>query len=339
MDQWYYAKAGQQTGPIRLETMRSLIQDGTIDPATDLVWNSDMKDWAPASQVSVLSGVAPRADTPPTYPATQPFGYPTASGSFEEIEPGSVPIIATACVKRGWDLTVKNLGAMLIVSLLYFFLSWLLGEGFDRADAALGLNPGRNLPLALPPGATEWESFKHGYLHGSLSIPMTLLSNLAAVYLMLGFTKIGLNVVSGKPFRVGMLFGGGKWLLHGFLGYMFYLLIISIGFVLLIFPGIYLMFRFGMYQMAIVDKDLNVVEAFKYSSRITKGNKMSLFVIFLFSFGIMLAGCIALIVGILFAYPVVWLSWATAYRWMQYGERAVMDDPATGKPLLAGAQE
>lgn len=338
MDQWYYAQAGQQIGPINLETMQNLIQDGTIDPTTDLVWNSGMTDWTPASQVSALSGVA-RPSAMPSYQATQPFAYPTATGVFEEIEPGSEPIIATACVKRGWDLTVKNLGSMLIVSLLYFLIAWLIERGMARADALLGLSPGRDLPETLPPGASQWEGFKHGYLRESMSIPMTLLSNLVSVYLMLGFTKIGLNLVSGKPFRIGMLFGGGKWLLHGYLGYISYLLMISVGLVFFIFPGIYLMMRFGMYQNAIVDKNLSFIAAFKYSSKITKGNKTSLFVLFLFSFGIMLAGCIALIVGMLFAYPVIWLSWTVAYRWMQYGGRAVLDDPLTRQPLLAYAPE
>jgi len=253
--------------------------------------------------------------------------------------PGSEPIIATACVKRAWNLTVRHLGSMLIISLLYFVIAALLEEGLGRLDHILGLNPGRDLPAILPTGASEWEEFKHGYLQESMSLPMTLISNLVTVFFMLGYTKITLNVVSGKPFGIGMLFGGGKWLLHGYIGYIAYLLMIAIGLAFFIFPGIYLMMRFGMYQNAIVDKNLSFIEAFKYSSKITKDNRMSLFVIFLFSIGIMLAGCLALIVGILFAYPVIWISWTVAYCWMQYGGRAVLDDLATGQPLLAGAPE
>ncbi len=338
MDQWYYAKAGQQTGPINLEALRTLIQNGTLDPAKDLVWSPDMTDWVPACQVSVLSGVA-KSENIPSQPAHPPFAYPLPTGAIEEIEPGSEPIIATACVKRAWDLTVKNIGRMLIISLLYFLIVGFAEEGLGYLDQILGLSPGRDLPATLPPGASAWEVFKHGYLQESLSLPLTLLSNLLTVFFMLGYTKIALNGISGKPFGIGMLFQGGKWLLNGYLGYIVYMLMIIIGLVFFIFPGIYLMLRFGMYQNAIVDKDLNFIEAFKYSSRLTKNNKTNLFVIFLFSIGIMLAGCMALIVGILFAYPVIWLSWVVAYRWLQYGGRAVLDDPATGQPLLTGAPE
>jgi hypothetical protein len=49
----------------------------------------------------------------------------------------------------------------------------------------------------------------------------------------------------------------------------------------------------------------------------------------------MATGCVAFFVGILFAYSVMWLSWAVAYRWKQYGGRAVLDDSPTGKPMLS----
>ena len=207
------------------------------------------------------------------------------------------------------------------------------------ADEALGMSPGRDMPAEIPIGTDPWEAFKQEYAKESMSIPMTIVSYIVMVFFMLGFTKIGLNVVSGKPFGVGMLFGGGKWLMHGFIGYVLYSLMIIVGMALFIFPGFYLMFRFGMYQNAIVDRNLNAIEAFRYSSQITANNKVNLFVLFLFAILVMTAGCVALFVGILFAYPVMWLMWIVAYRWMQYGGRAVLDDPATGQPLLSAAPE
>ena len=49
-----------------------------------------------------------------------------------------------------------------------------------------------------------------------------------------------------------------------------------------------------------------------------------------------IAGALALLVGLIFAYPVVWLSWMVAFRWMQYGRRAIEDHPGTTTPLLSG---
>ena len=381
MDQWYYAKDGQQHGPITLGELQGLLRSGALNPTGDLVWNPSMTDWLPAVQVPALNGGAANAPVSGEAHGSHPFAYPTASGAVEEIpiasEPiiptacvkrafdltvkhigpillitvifvvlsiivsvtGSEPIIPTACVKRAFDLTIRHLGAMIGITLLYFIVSWLVGEMLGLADEALGMSPGRDMPAEIPIGTDPWEAFKQEYAKESMSIPMTIVSYIVMVFFMLGFTKIGLNVVSGKPFGVGMLFGGGKWLMHGFIGYVLYSLMIIVGMALFIFPGFYLMFRFGMYQNAIVDRNLNAIEAFRYSSQITANNKVNLFVLFLFAILVMTAGCVALFVGILFAYPVIWLSWIVAYRWMQYGGRAVLDDPATGQPLLSAAPE
>ena len=112
---------------------------------------------------------------------------------------------------------------------------------------------------------------------------------------------------------------------------------IAIGFILLIVPGIYLMLRYGQFMYAIVDKDMGVMESLSYSSSITTNNRMNLFVLALLSLVIIIAGALALLVGLIFAYPLVWMSWVVAYRWMQYGHRAAMDQPGTQTPVLAAA--
>jgi uncharacterized membrane protein len=80
---------------------------------------------------------------------------------------------------------------------------------------------------------------------------------------------------------------------------------------------------------------MGIIGSLGYSWELTKGNGANLFVILLFGILIVLAGCIAMLVGMLFAFPMMFLMWIVAYRWMQYGGRAVMDDPSTQQPLLA----
>ena len=169
-----------------------------------------------------------------------------------------------------------------------------------------------------------------------LSPVSTLLSILINVFLTLGATRLGLNIVSGEKFSIVQLFSGGPLLLKGFITHILYWLMVTFGLFLFIFPGIYLAIRFGFAQAAIVDRNMGVFEAFKYSSRITQNNRVQIFLILLFIIAVFIAGCIALLVGILFAYPLVLLMWIAAYRWLQYGGRAILDDPMTGTPLLAG---
>jgi uncharacterized membrane protein len=89
-------------------------------------------------------------------------------------------------------------------------------------------------------------------------------------------------------------------------------------------------------MVAIVDRDMGVMESLSYSSSITTNNRLNLFLLYLLAMAIVIAGMLACGVGLIFAGPVVWLSYMVAYRWMQYGSRAALDHPGTTTPLLAG---
>lgn len=90
--------------------------------------------------------------------------------------------------------------------------------------------------------------------------------------------------------------------------------IILIGFVLLIVPGIIAMLALMFTSYLVVDRSLAPIEALKESARITKGNRMNLFLFVLAIIGISILGLICLFVGILVAVPVAALAIAHAYR-------------------------
>ena len=330
MNQWYYAKGGQQHGPVPAEELMALLRSGGLDPNKDLVWNPSMTDWLPASQVPELSAAAPMASF-----GSQPFAYPTASGEFTDISPGSEPLIPTACVKRAFDLTVRHIGPILLIVIIYCGVSIGVSALLGALDSAMGWKPLPTLIMEQAQASPETITAYEANSSKDLSLQSSIISTVISVFFMLGLTRIGLNIVTGKPFGVGMLFSGGKWLLKGFAAYVLYMIMTTVGFILLIVPGIILLLRFGMYQSAIVDRNMGIIESLKYSWELTKGNGLNLFVIMLFTILIVLAGCIAMLVGMLFAFPMMFLMWIVAYRWMQYGGRAVMDDPMTKQPLLA----
>ncbi len=330
MTQWYYAKGGQQHGPVPAEELIALIKSGGLDANNDLVWNPSMPDWRPASHVPELSGAAPAA----AY-GNQPFAYPTASGDFSDITPGSEPLIPTACVKRAFDLTVRHIGPILLIAITYFGIS--IGASFmlGTLDQAMGWKPLPTLIMEQAGASPETITAYETNSSQDLSLQSALISTVLTVFLMLGLTRIGLKIVSGKPFGVGMLFSGGKWLLKCLPAYIIFMVMFIGGLILLVVPGIIVFLRFGMYQNAIVDRNMGIFQSLGYSLELTKGNGLNLFVIFLFCILVFFAGCIAMIVGLLFAFPMMFLAWTVAYRWMQYGGRAVMDDPMTQQPLLA----
>src|SRR5262249_1394904 len=65
-EQWYYAKNGQQLGPVSTETLQRLAETGQLQPS-DLVWKEGMPSWAPAQLVrGVFAEAVPVAPAPPT---------------------------------------------------------------------------------------------------------------------------------------------------------------------------------------------------------------------------------------------------------------------------------
>jgi hypothetical protein len=327
MNEWFYAKGGTQSGPVTLDQLKSLARSGGLD-AKDLVWTSSMKDWSPAGEVEGIFEAAASVDAPPADPSN-PYAAPQsawqepARPAGTEIEPGSDPIDVGACVKRGFELTKRNFGIILLVGVTYFVVT-----------IGASLLIGMVIP-AVTPGASE--TIGNSQTPNLLVVSISqILSQVLSIFLSLGLVRIGLNLVSGRQVSVGQLFGEGRKLLPAIGASILFGLAAGIGFMLLIVPGVYIVLRYGQFMNAMVDKDLGVMDSLRYSSSITTNNRLNLFLMMLLSIAIVIAGLLALVVGLIFAYPVVWLSWMVAFRWMQYGSRAAGDHPGTTTPLLSG---
>lgn len=342
MSEWYYAQQEQQLGPVPLSQLQRMIADGTLNPATDLVWQQGMADWLPAAQVPAVMSKAPLADESSSTDLTMAGetslsgasseGFspmaPMISPEWEEITPGSAPIDVGGCIARGFDLTKRHFGVIFLVGLVYVGISIAMGTMIGIVDNILGVNNG-GPSFRFDPASGEVITTSTGPSPSGaavlVSFFLNLVSNVVSIFLWLGVTRIGLNLVSGKPAEVGMIFGEGSKLLRGVGAGILYGLMVGFGLLLLIVPGIYLALRYGQYFTAIVDRDLGVIESFSYSSDLTTNNRMSLLGLAILSFLIVLAGAIALCVGMIFAYPVVWLTGLVAYRWMQFGSVVVQE--------------
>jgi uncharacterized membrane protein len=339
MQDWYYAKNGQQVGPVAIDHLRELARNGQVG-ATDLVWNPSMKDWTPAGQLAEIftttqpDADAPAPDTSNPYAAPQsPWTAPDATPGLRlaEITPGSEPIDVGACVKRGFELTTRNFANILLIGVVYIGISIAASILLGALDSALGIGQTRQTFDSGGDGAMSI------FTQTSSASPLNaIVSNLLSIFLTLGLIRIGLNLVSGQPVSVSQLFSGGRHMLRAIGASILYGAMLVVGFILLIVPGIYLALRFGQYMNAIVDRNMGIMESLSYSSSITTNNRLNLFLLALMAIAIALAGCLALVVGLIFAYPVIGLSWMVAYRWMQYGHRAAMDQPGTQTPMLTG---
>lgn len=343
MNEWYYAKGGQQSGPVTFDQLAALARSGGLDPAKDLVWTSTMKDWQPAGQVEGLfTSSAVTSSAPVAVPAADPanpYAAPQSSwvapaaaqgSSLAEIVPGSEPFDPVACIKRGFDLTKRHFANILLVGVVYVGISMGLGVIQSLLDMIF--------IQGSPAGMAEFGGESRNLPTGGSVVYLVVsrvVSQVVSLFLSLGLTRVALNFVSGGDVSVGQLFGEGHKLLRAIGASILFGVMVLLGMLLLVVPGVYLALRYGQYMVAIVDRDLGVMEAFSYSSSITTNNRLNLFLLGLLSILVMLAGLIACGVGLIFAGPVVWLTSIVAYRWMQYGTRAAMDQPGTTLPMLA----
>lgn len=95
-------------------------------------------------------------------------------------------------------------------------------------------------------------------------------------------------------------------------------ILVFIGMILLIVPGIILSLVFFAVNYLIMDKGLPPLVALKESYRITKGHKWQLFLLILISTVITLLGALAVLVGLLVAIPVTSLAAVHAYRMLEH---------------------
>jgi hypothetical protein len=67
VEAWYYARNGQQHGPVSKEELEALMAQGSVKPS-DYVWTQGMAAWERASRAAALGG-ASTPEPPPDAPA------------------------------------------------------------------------------------------------------------------------------------------------------------------------------------------------------------------------------------------------------------------------------
>ncbi len=96
----------------------------------------------------------------------------------------------------------------------------------------------------------------------------------------------------------------------------------------MIIPGIIVAFLTLFAIYFVVDKDTNAVDSIKGSFNLVKNNVGNTIVLILLSIVVMIAGFLALCVGIFVAIPVLAIAWAYTYKVVPRGAgRSVTPDP------------
>jgi len=137
---------------------------------------------------------------------------------------------------------------------------------------------------------------------------------LVAIYLIAGMIKIILDDLNGKEPELADLFTAYDVYINFLIAHILVLLIVTVGMLALIVPGIILGITFQFFRYAIIDKKLGIIESLNYSKELTRGYKWTIFGIDIVLILINVGGLLLLFVGVIFTIPITMLAEAVMYK-------------------------
>ena len=147
-----------------------------------------------------------------------------------------------------------------------------------------------------------------------LSFLWALISMVISILVQIGSIKITLELYDGKPLNFSNLYSQSNLILRYLGASILYGLMVAVGLILLIIPGIYLAIKYQFFSFLIVDKNMGIMESFKKSEEMTQGVKMNLLLFSLALAGINILGALVFLVGLIVTIPTTVMATVYVYR-------------------------
>jgi phage FluMu protein Com len=224
---------------------------------------------APAAAAAAAAGGSPfgAAPPPPSFPPDTGNPY-QSPGQYEPSGPGEYqPPVSKGTLdfndifSRTWTIFKQQwgmcVGVFVLFAVIRFVFNIVVGQGSQFVGVAAR--------------------------DKAVLIAVTLLANIVtivfAAWLQVGLTKCFLKMAKGKTVEIGELFTGATHLLPILAASILFGIIVLLGFVALIVPGIILSLMFSQYYYLIIDRNASIIDSLKMSMDLTDGNKLMLFAI------------------------------------------------------------
>jgi hypothetical protein len=203
------------------------------------------------------------------------FGQKVDPALFDKLIEEGYEVNASDYVQKGWEMFKGNIGEFIGFTLIAF--------------------------------AASLVSSKMGAF-GSL------LFSAVAAPLYAGYSIAAFRIITGQSLQFSDFFKGFNYFLPLFLAGLASGIIVSIGVVLLIIPGIYLAICYMLTTFLVIDHGMEFWQAMETSRKIVTKNWFAFFVFALVLFLVNLLGALALGVGMLVTIPVTSCAAAVAYK-------------------------
>jgi len=155
-----------------------------------------------------------------------------------------------------------------------------------------------------------WANQSTGWVQFVLGLVSFFLGQLIAIV----WISLALAIVDGREITTDTLLPSGATLISYLIASFLFSLMLGIGLVLLVIPGLIVAVVFGLYGWALVDKALDPIEALRHSSRITSGHRWQVVAFLLAALVLNLVGVLLLVVGVLVTSAVTLIAAGHVYR-------------------------
>jgi phage FluMu protein Com len=249
-------------------------------------------------------------DTGNPYQSPSPFAplpsMPMGSGEIRPtiIDLGDVMGRAWTIFKDQWAMC---LGALVVVGICNAVFGFMTGRLLPF------LNPAFVIPKNIPPQQlfdVMIQQFPRIYVSGAIKGYVDLLFT---AWTLTGLGIVYLKIARGQQASIGDVFTGGKYYVNMLLTMIVFNILVQIGLLFLIIPGIILSLMFHQYFYLIIDRNMGIGDSLSMSKEITTGNKMTLFLIGLACAGIGIVAAIPCGLGLFVAAPYFGLMNAVIY--------------------------
>ncbi len=238
-----------------------------------------------------------------------PYEQPTGGGGGPTN--GAQSWEATEVMGQAWAIfkvhALVLVGATFVAALIQNILSRVVGTvtGAFVEIPASGLTPGVG-------GVSGMETELILKILSAAAVGMVIVLPVTAFF-RAGIIKLMLSPARGGVPNFGDVFGGASRTLPLLLAMILKGLIVFVGCLLLIIPGIYASFALSQVEYFVVDRQMGPIEAIQASWSATEGQKIGIFIYWLLSLVVAILGLLACCVGVLAAIPVIELGAAIIF--------------------------
>lgn len=213
-------------------------------------------------------------------------------------------------ISRSWTLYKENLGIVVgsqLVASLLGLAAMLPGVGLLIAALVMVEEAGNDqMPLIIGLGG-----------FGAVCL---LIGGLVATWIQVGAATILLGVTRSEPVTMGMLFAGTRFLWRAILCSIIFQVMYNIGQQMCFVPSILVALFFWPYLCILIDEDAPNVQALLNAPKICSKSALASIALFFVYLGVILAGALALGIGLLFTMPLGQLMWYVAYDEIRGGK-------------------